>query len=430
MESAVSATSALLKALESNNPSICEKAAYALGEIGNSGAVAGLISILNHWNCSISERAIEALGKIGNKTAIQPLTKFLQDEKYKTQRPEIHQNTLIALGKLGSDIPRSELLKILEDQSPYIHPSDWSQICNALESIGGKDVVTGLLKALKPSNPFSHLRCFAAIALGNLDDERAIPGLLKALEDEESSVRFHAGKALGKLHGHDQKVIPSLFQLLKNEDTKIREAAIHTLGELRDEIAVPELLGLLETEEASVRYHVIKSLKEIGSSTALDELQRLQKTLDDNFVYTIASIQERCQYYNYELEEERKAIAPNEASDTPTATLARIDQTTRRIDQRTDQMKDEPKVDQSVHITNSNVSGCVSTGSSKIENKINPPNAEKRFDWKHWLTKHWLTVALALISVAASGLFNPEIRKWLHLDASPQVEQKQESQTN
>jgi len=66
-------------------------------------------------------------------------------------------------------------------------------------------------------------------------------------------------------------------------------------------MAVPELLGLLETEEANIRYDVIKSLKEIGSSTALDELQRLQKTLDDNFVYTIASIQSRCQFYNYEI---------------------------------------------------------------------------------------------------------------------------------
>jgi len=92
---------------------------------------------------------------------------------------------------------------------------------------------------------------------------------------------------------------------------------------------------------------------------------------------------------------------------------------------RTQKMAEEPKVDQSIHIAGSNVSGVVNTGSGKIENKINPLNAEKRFDWKSWLS-----ITVALISVAASGVFNDEIKQFFKRNPSPHVEQKLEKQTN
>lgn len=66
----------------------------------------------------------------------------------------------------------------------------------------------------------------------------------------------------------------------------------------------------------------------------------------------------------------------------------------------------------------------------KIENEISSSNPEKRFDWKFWLTIA-TTLTVALISVAASGVFNDEIKKLLfNRSPSPQVEQKLEKRTN
>jgi HEAT repeat protein len=292
------AISALLKALQSPNPSACGWAIHALGELGDSIAVEGLIGVLAHWDCSVVEEAVEALGKIGDKTTIPPLLRFLQDEEYKTRRPEIYQKAVIALGKLGSNSAKPKLLKILEDQSPYIQPWLWAQICDALENLGGEDVVTGFLKTLKSAN-HSYLRWLSAQALGNLGNKAASEGLLYSLKDEDSSIRFHAAKALGKLPS--QKIIPMLFKLLEDENPKIREAAIKALGALRAEESVPKLLEILEKEECDIRYDAIEALKEIGSVTALDKLQELQRIMDDNFVYAIDSIQKHCQFYNYEI---------------------------------------------------------------------------------------------------------------------------------
>jgi predicted NACHT family NTPase len=100
------------------------------------------------------------------------------------------------------------------------------------------------------------------------------------------------------------------------------------------------------------------------------------------------------------------------------------------IAQRTKKMEDEPKVDKSIHITESEISGIVNTGDGSIENRIEPPNFKKKFDWKFWLSIT-VTVAVALISVTASGVFNDEIKKFLfNRDAPPATEQNLEKKTN
>ena len=352
-----------------------EYAAYILGELGDKEAVSKLIDVLDFSDWSVLERVIEALGKLGDSTAIQPLTRFTQDGRDKTSISKVYQNAIVALGKLGSDIAKPHLLKMLEEQSPYnMRPADWAQVCNALENLGGDDVVEAFLKALKSSNP--PIRWFSAEALGNLGAPKAIKGLLAALEDENSSVRHYAAKALGKLpsqiiipelsqllqdpnkkdetreaailalgESHSEEAVQELLELLKAEEAKslgklpsqiivpelsqllqdpnkkneTREAAVLALGESHSEEAVLELLKLLKAEEANICYYVIEALKEIGSATALNSLHQTQKLRDENFVYAIATIQSRCKFYNYEIFQAAQAIAPLIAPENPQA---------------------------------------------------------------------------------------------------------------
>jgi hypothetical protein len=90
------------------------------------------------------------------------------------------------------------------------------------------------------------------------------------------------------------------------------------------------------------------------------------------------------------------------------------------IDRRAEQMADEPKIDQSVHITGSKFRGDINTGNN---NHLGQSDSETEggFDWKYWLTIG-VTITVALISVAASGVFNDDIRKWLNpAKPSPQT---------
>ncbi|MBW4527569.1 MAG: hypothetical protein KME18_20690 [Phormidium tanganyikae FI6-MK23] len=89
------------------------------------------------------------------------------------------------------------------------------------------------------------------------------------------------------------------------------------------------------------------------------------------------------------------------------------------IARRTQEMADEPKIDQSIHVMNSEISGVV--GSGKIEHRSDPP-PEKEANWKFWLP-----IAISLISIAVSGVFNDEIKKFFFKpNTAPQIEQKLE----
>jgi hypothetical protein len=100
------------------------------------------------------------------------------------------------------------------------------------------------------------------------------------------------------------------------------------------------------------------------------------------------------------------------------------------INQGIQKMADEPKVDNSIHIgEKAKVGGDVNTGNNFKINRTDS-NFEKGFDWKFWLG---LAVAIVgiIASVAASGVFNDEIKKWfIKPEPSPKVEQKLDKQTN
>jgi hypothetical protein len=72
------------------------------------------------------------------------------------------------------------------------------------------------------------------------------------------------------------------------------------------------------------------------------------------------------------------------------------------------QMADEPKIDQSVHIKDSKISGGINTG--RIETAKAFPS-DKRLDLKFWIPII-VTVVMGLLAILASGVFNEEIRKF------------------
>ena len=68
-----------------------------------------------------------------------------------------------------------------------------------IKKLKEKKDVKGLIKALKYED--SHIRMFAAVALGEIGDERAVAPLIQSLKDEEEGVQNEVLKSLIRIRG-------------------------------------------------------------------------------------------------------------------------------------------------------------------------------------------------------------------------------------
>jgi beta-lactamase regulating signal transducer with metallopeptidase domain len=86
----------LIKMLRDENPLVREHAATALRELGDHRAVPALIEALGDEDAVVREHVATALGTLGDKRAIQPLTDALQKE----QDHNVQEHIISALKKL------------------------------------------------------------------------------------------------------------------------------------------------------------------------------------------------------------------------------------------------------------------------------------------------------------------------------------------
>jgi len=217
----------------------------------------------------------------------------------------------------------------------------------ALGNIGDAQAIPRLLKLLEDSD--SDVRRSAAEALGKIGDAQAIPGLLKLLEDSDSDVRRSAADALGNIG--DAQAIPRLLKLLEDSDSYVRSRVADALGNIGDAQAIPGLLKLVEDSDFYVRHRVAQALGNIAKQHAekvaphLPHLLTLIPSESGEEVHRlILDIQAACKYYNYPIRQ--LSLTPHPAKPSqPTELLAKIDQTTQQIDNRTKQMADQPTQD-------------------------------------------------------------------------------------
>lgn len=180
---------------------------------------------------------------------------------------------------------------------------------------------------------------------------------------------------------------------------------------------------------ASLRDSALLQLKERGTPEACAEIQWLIQELPDiswlgkTLIEAKANMRRKT-WQPLAPEEFLQLVISQEPSNSDLSNQIDV------INKRTKKMEDEPKVDKSIHITGSEVSGIVNTGDGSIDNKVDSPNPKKEFDWKFWLSIA-VTLVIALISVSASGVFNDEIKNFLfNRDISPATEQNLEEKAN
>ncbi|NET56426.1 MAG: CHAT domain-containing protein [Symploca sp. SIO2E6] len=168
-----------------------------------------------------------------------------------------------ALGHIGSESAIPILMEALQHSDYYIH---WKAM-EALGEIGTEGAVVALIETLKHSEDYFCRRVVEA--LGQIGSEHAILALQEALQHSDSSVRWKAVEALGKIG--TESVIPTLIKSLQHSDDYVRLSAVEALGKIGNESALPSLLRL-----------------QLGSPR-------------DYIRDAIFAIQERCQFYNYNI---------------------------------------------------------------------------------------------------------------------------------
>ena len=213
--------------------------------------------------------------------------------KLASSDPEERREAAVDLGRLGRDaLPL--LLTAIGD-------SDWrvrKTAVEALVTLGGKDVVSGLIACLSSSDNAGmrnssiealvqlgeaavesvlagldtsdvDVRKFLIDTLGDIRDPRAVSPLLQALTDEDENISVAAAEALGKI-GDPRAVEPLIEALAYSDRGWLDYAAAEALGEIGDERALGPLLAALG--RGSLREPVLESLGKIGSIKTLEPL--------------------------------------------------------------------------------------------------------------------------------------------------------------
>ena len=122
------------------------------------------------------------------------------------------------------------------------------------------------------SDPDPACRCFAARALGMVEDQRSLSALRDALRDRDRNVRIWAIESLGLLR--DREGVEKLIDCLGDEDKWIREKAVRALGKIGDHRATSPLISRLGDRKALVRKAAASAFLELRDWNAIDPVRQ------------------------------------------------------------------------------------------------------------------------------------------------------------
>jgi hypothetical protein len=196
-------------------------------------------------------RAAEALGQIGDAGAVEPLITALEDSAW-----NVRGVVVLALGQIGDVRSVGPLIEALNDEYAGVRMN----AAGVLGTFGDPSVFKPLITALK--DEYAEVRMNAAISLGEIGDRRAVKPLIaalkepftgkriKSMKDDDLDVRVAVASALLMIGG--QHTIELLIAALQDTNSLlcVRGVAAHALGEIGDPEAIEPLTIALAREIA------------------------------------------------------------------------------------------------------------------------------------------------------------------------------------
>ncbi len=260
---------ALLEALEFEQPATRARAAQSLGIRGQKEAVRPLVRRLRtpEEDPMVRSAIYTALGALGDPRSLPVLYDCLDAE----QRQELRGDCVTALGRLGASKTLPRLLTALREDSSILVRS------RAVDALGGfsdDGAVTALSNLLTEGQNRSQ-RPRAIRALGRTGSLKAAKPLLAALGGTDSKrERMNLVDALGRLGAAEASgPLTKLWQT--TEDTPLRVHIVVALGAIRDGSAYPTLAAWLDDDNAAVRYFAVSALRNLGAAEAAGPINAL-----------------------------------------------------------------------------------------------------------------------------------------------------------
>lgn len=238
----------LIHSMGDNDVRVRRSVARALGQLQDPKAIDAVVGALKDRDREIRLHVVTALGEIANPRAVIPLTKVLSDPNKRMRRKAVW-----GLGQIKDRDAIPALIGMLGDTDGVTR----NNASDALAEIG-RPALSKLIDVLDDKN--WHVRLFACKALGTIGDPRATERLIRLTRDKEFRVRKYAVEALGKINDH--KAIGALIPALQDNKSFVRRHAAIALGQIGDASVVKPLVSAaLRETDYSTRESIAKSLK-------------------------------------------------------------------------------------------------------------------------------------------------------------------------
>lgn len=175
----------LLTGLKRPEGLVVQRVCWALGDIGDTAAVAGIMAVANHSRWQVRDQAVGALGKIADRRGEPVIISAMSDSI-----GQVRKAAVVAIGKMKMNDAIDELLLILGDDF-------YGARMTALNSLMQLDTTAVIEQIAASIDAADNLQAsLACRLLGELGGDRAIEILMSQTASADPDRRAHAGMAL------------------------------------------------------------------------------------------------------------------------------------------------------------------------------------------------------------------------------------------
>ncbi len=243
----------LAKLLKHASPKVRERAALAIGRIGDKRGTAALIDLLQtEKDESVRAMTAFALGEMEDAAAVPALLAFLEPGKFPIS---VRARPVEALGKIASVPANVELLG----------KATLEQISNRLlEQLPNPEFTLTADKKLTAS--------LTITALMRVRPTAAVEPLTQQLKSGDADIRAQTANALARIRQPIASAVPALLGALNDSDHNVRANAARALGVSKDSKAVEPLIKSLGDKSEQVQVSAIRALAAIGDKRVVEPL--------------------------------------------------------------------------------------------------------------------------------------------------------------
>jgi cyclophilin family peptidyl-prolyl cis-trans isomerase/HEAT repeat protein len=248
-----------------------------------------LTGLLKHRSAAVRERAALAIGRIGDKRGTDALIAVLEHDGSEPARAM----AAFALGEMEDARGVSALMAVVEREKESL-----SVRARAVEALGkiagvksnvdalGETAVERINQSLIAQLPGSQtpleqkpLTSLIIAALMRIRSPASVEPLVRQLKSNDAEVRAQAANALARLRQPIDAAVPALIEALNDGDADVRANAARALGASKDARAIEQLLKLLDDESERAEVNAVRALAALGDQRATGPLIELGEAL-------------------------------------------------------------------------------------------------------------------------------------------------------